>query len=161
MSLQFSCVSRIESNMLSGATRLRDVSPYLHTSVCVGAGSTTTSFDILAFEWLVELRRFLSLEIFPPSEYRTSLTIGGYPFLAKVLPGQRISLHTSGSSISLDLSDIISLVECVYKSTAKLFSGEKELLSEVNEHKLLVLYAVDSFKARHAHPDQSSDPYLL
>jgi hypothetical protein len=111
---ELSTESQIEPSLLAGAQQLRDISPYLRTWIVLNNGAKSMTADILTLEWMVELRRFLGFQIFPPGEYRTSLTIGGSPFVAKVMHGPRIALDAFNTA--LDIESVRMLIDKVYDS---------------------------------------------
>jgi hypothetical protein len=159
VTFECSAESQIEPSLLAGAEQLRDISPYLRTWIVLNNGAKSITADILTLEWMVELRRFLEFQIFPPGEYRTSLTIGGSPFVAKVIHGGRIALDAF--DIALDVESVRTLIDRVYDSAAERLVASDSLIGHLENNRSLVASALATFKARYADPSVVSDPYLL
>src|SRR5215203_5343494 len=91
--MNVSCLSTsIEAELPPAVTKLELITPFIFSNICANHGKENIEFEIMSLEWIAELRKFFTLDIYPPAEYRTNLTPGGDEFHARLVSDGTVAL---------------------------------------------------------------------
>lgn len=151
----------IECELPAEVTRLELVSPFLFSEIQVENEENRISFEVMALEWLSELSRFLTLDIYPPSEYRTNLTPGGDEFYGRLIAQDRIllsvydKLSNSRREVVFSAAELLTLVGAVYDQIIQEFTTRSSSPDLIETHRATTLSAISRWQARLARSDVS------